>query len=51
MIDLLCASLFVRPHQSWNHAILDILLFVGAENIDISALVLVFLACYKTLEF
>jgi hypothetical protein len=28
----LCASLFVRPSQNWNHAILDIKLFAGAEN-------------------
>jgi hypothetical protein len=26
----------VRPPQNWNHAILDTLLFAGAENIDSS---------------
>jgi hypothetical protein len=34
MIDLLCASFFARPSWSWNHVILDTLLFIGAENIN-----------------
>jgi hypothetical protein len=30
----LCASQFVRPPQTWKHAILTTLLFTGVENTD-----------------